>query len=227
MIERGRRAVAVSLAFAAVAGVLNVGTAQAHAPLAGATQSEGYASIFGHDRSIRVQLMNTLRNNYSFLLTDYNNARGHVNDSVASYTPGSPYYVDNIPGDPQTPDVWIVEAGSSDENILNYVYGFIPCSSSTAWGKVYSQTLYGAAGDWHTVQQKICIWPSRIGGCDSCRLNTNGQGLRYQYLTLEHEMSHVAQLAHPNGDGHGALMNDGTSMLEMNTYERDAIRNHF
>ncbi len=208
-------------------GLLNVGTAYAHAPLAGATQSEGYASIFGHNRSIRVQLMNTLRNNYSYMLTDFTNARGNISNNVSTYTLGDPFYVDNVPGDAQTPDVWIVEAGSSDENVLNFYYGFLACSSSTAWGKVYAQTFYGSGSDWHTVQQKLCIWPNRIGNCSSCRLNTNGQGIRFQYLTLEHEMSHVAQLAHPNGDGHGALMNAGASMLEMNNYERDAIRNHF
>ncbi|MDE3097438.1 MAG: hypothetical protein KGK07_15745 [Chloroflexota bacterium] len=34
-------------------------------------------------------------------------------------------------------------------------------------------------------------------------------------------------LAHPNGDGHGALMNDGAGMLELNTYERDGVRTHY
>jgi hypothetical protein len=124
--------------------------------------------------------------------------------------------------------VWIVEAGSYDEQVLNWWIGFPACSSSIAWGQVYAKTLFGQTGHWHTVQQKICIWPNRIGGCwISCRLNLNPQGLRYQYLTLQHEMAHVAVLAHPDGDGHGALMNDGTAMLEMNHYERDAIRNHY
>jgi hypothetical protein len=171
--------------------------------------------------------MNTLRNNYSVMTTDFNNARGHLTNEVYNFTYATPVYVDNIPGDPQEPDVWLVEAGSSDENILNYFYGFAARSSSTAWGKIYAVTFYGSTGHWHTVKQKICIWPSRIGTNGGGRLGTNSQGLRWQYLTLQHEMGHDLNLAHPNGDGHGALMNDGLGMFELNTYERDGIRNHY
>jgi len=228
VIRIGPSAVAgILLITGGLAGLLTVGIALAHAPTAGATQSSGYSTIYGHARSVRIQLMNSLRNNYSYMVTDYDYARGHLNDQVSGYTAGNPFYVDNLPGDPQTPDVWIVEAGSADEGVLNLYFGFDSCSSSTAWGKVYAENFYGQSGHWHTTQQKICIWPNRVGGCGTCRLNANSQGLRYQYLTLQHEISHVAVLAHPNGDGHGALMNDGTAMLEMNTYERDAIRNHY
>lgn len=66
------------------------------------------------------------------MVTDYNNARGHLTDVTRGYTAGNPVFIDNL--DPQEPDVWIVETGSSDENVLNFLYGFPPCSSSHRLG---------------------------------------------------------------------------------------------
>jgi len=192
----------------------------AHAPLGCTSTANAWCSVIPHDHSARIQLMNSLRG-YENMVTDYYNAIGHLNQETQCCTVGSPPYVDNLPGDPQNPDVWIVEAGSSDENTLNFYFGFSACSSSTAWGKVYAVNLWGSGSHWHTILQKICIWPSRFS-----RTGTNGQGLRYQYLTLQHESAHVLHLDHPT-DSHGALMRDGASMLELNTYERDGIRNHY
>jgi hypothetical protein len=173
--------------------------------------------------------MNSLRG-YSFMVTDYNNARGHLVDVTNGYV-ASPIFVDNLPGNPQEPDVWIVEAGSSDESILNWSYLFTACSSNTAWGQVHAVSIVGSNPHHHTLKQKICIWPSRIGSCPpptNCggRLGVNSQGYRWQYLTLQHEMGHVLNLNHET-DGHNALMRSGGSMLELNNAERDAIRGHY
>lgn len=216
-------AAGIVLTVAGILLLLVAGTAYAHAPQAGTTYEDAYSSIFPHARSTRVQLMNSLRG-YSYMVTDYNNARGHLTDVTRGYTAGNPVFIDNLPGDPQEPDVWIVETGSSDENVLNFFYGFPPCSSSIAWGQVYAVTFYGSPPHVHTVKQKVCIWPSRIGNGN--RLGVNGQGYRWQYLTLEHELGHVLNLAHPT-DSHSALMRDGLGMLELNTYERDGIRQHY
>lgn len=210
------------LPVAVMVAALQLGTdgADAHAPLGCTSTSNAWCTATPHSHSTRVQLTNSLRN-YQNMVTDYHNARGHLNLETQCCTVGSPPYVDIVPGDPLEAEVWIVEAGTFDENLLNLSYGFPACSSSTAWGKVYAVQLWGSPGHYHTIKQKICIWPSRFS-----RTQTNPQGYRYQYLTLQHELAHVLHLAHPT-DSHGALMKDGLSMQELNTYERDGIRNHY
>jgi hypothetical protein len=79
---------------------------------------------------------------------------------------------------------------------------------------------------WHSLDQKICIWPSRIGSVCGGRLALNGQGLRYQYLTLEHELAHILNLGDAT-DSHSALMRSGCAMLELIAAERDTIKAHY
>lgn len=218
----------VSLIAVGLGSVLYASVAFGHAVQAGTSDATAYGSDIGHSRTIRIQLMNSLRNNWSFMETDYNNGNGHLILETNGYTVGQPIFVNNLPGDPQEPDIWVVEAGTSDEGVLNIYYGFDGCSSTTAWGKTYAVSLVGSSPHRHTLKQKLCIWPSRIGGCGGCggRLGVNGQGLRWQYLTMQHEMSHALNLAHPS-DSHGALMRDGGLMLELNSYERTGIRGHY
>jgi hypothetical protein len=91
------------------------------------------------------------------MITDYNNARGHLIDNLATYTYATPFWVDNLPSDPQSPDVWIVEAGSYDENVLNYVYGFSACSSSTALGEdVWCDVLWYDRALAHRPAEALC-----------------------------------------------------------------------
>lgn len=107
------------------------------------------------------------------------------------------------------------------------MYGFDTCASGDtgiAWGLVQANrpnNYFGSPPHVHTIMQMICIWSDRFS-----RTATNSQGLRYRYLVLEHELAHVLNLAHPTDD-HSALMRDGRAMLELNTFERDAIRNHY
>ena len=198
----------------------------AHIPQLGSTSGSGYSSVYAHGPTVYVQLMNSLRT-YSFMETDYNNARGHLNDETDADVAANPPYTDVIPGNSPTPDVFIVLAGSAEETYINAAVGFGACSSSTAWGKLYKQNNYGSGTHWHSLDQKICIWPNRIGSSCGGRLGLNGQGLRYQYLTLEHEQAHVLNLDDSYGHVHAALMLNGCGMLELNVGERDAIRGHY
>jgi hypothetical protein len=175
------RRVQVASVLAGVAIILSAGMAYAHAPLAGSSQSVAYGSLIPHARVTNVQLYGSIRN-YSYMVTDYHNARGHLTDEVWGHTYASPVFSDVPPGSSVEPDLWIVEAGTQDEGVLNLFFGFDGCSSSTAWGKTYWVTTVGQSGHYHSVKQKICVWPNRIGNGN--RLGVNSQGLRWQYLTL-------------------------------------------
>lgn len=211
-------------------GALVAGVAFAHVPIAGSTSSTGYGSIFPHQRTTRIQIMGSLQN-WSFMTTDYNNARGHLSQELDGHLAGNPVWQTIPLGGSPEPDVWVVEAGSTDEAVLNWSDAFPACSSSTAWGQVRAIIPYGNGSHWHSVRQKICIWPSRIGTNCGGRLGTNSQGLRWQYLTLEHEMAHVLTLADHTTTDHNALMRSGCGMTELSTGptndERAGIRNHY
>ncbi len=157
---------------------------------------------------------------------DYDNARGHLNDETDGGVAANPPFTAVPPGQTPTPDTFIVLAGSGEEAVINSAIGFANCTSSTAWGKVYKQNNYGGGTHWHSLDQKICIWPSRIGSVCGGRLALNGQGLRYQYLTLEHELAHILNLGDAT-DSHSALKRSGCAMLELIAAERDTIKAHY
>lgn len=178
--------------------------------------------MFGHGPTVYVQLMNSLRG-YTNMVTDYNNARGHLNDLTDSGMQATPPYTDVLPG-AGSADVYIVLAGSSEESVIDGAIGFMPCSSATAWGTVRAANAYGSGSESHTLDQKICLWPSRFS---QTLTNGGNPNVRYQYLTLQHEMSHVLNLADSYGHSHAALMRNGLDMREINTAEKDAIRIHY
>jgi len=209
-------------------GVLTPSGASAHAPQAGTSTATAYSSNMPHNSTLYVQLMNSLRG-YSFMVTDYDNARQSLNIATDSGVVANPPFTDVLPGNTPTPRVLIVMVGSAEETYINNVVGFPACSSATAWGQVQAINPSGSSPHVHSSDQKICIWPTRIGGCSTCRLDTNSEvpiSYRYQYLTLKHELGHILNLAHPT-DTHNALMRDGTGMLEVNTTESDAIKAHY
>ena len=172
------RAIGAILLLAGIGALLPVGSASAHIPTYGTSTSNNWGSVYPHGPTTYVQLMNSLRG-YTNMTTDYNNARGHLNSQTDSGVAANPPFTDVLPGNTPTPKVLIVEAGSAEETYINAAVGFAACSSSTAWGKVYKMNDYGSGTHWHTLDQKICIWPSRFS-----RTTTNGgvPDVRYQYL---------------------------------------------
>ena len=215
--------VPVAIILGLIAVLSLVGVALAHIPVAGTSTTTAYSSVWPHARQVRVQLTSSLRG-YQNMITDYDNSRGHLNNSLGSGMPLQPAIVDSLPGDPNAADVYIVEAGSSDEALVRWSFGFEACSSATSWGKVQANrpnNLYGSGTHWHSLMQMICVWPSRFS-----RTAVNSQGWRYQYLMFEHEQFHILNLADAT-DSHSSLMLSGLSMLELSTNERDAVTNHY
>lgn len=158
------------------------------------------------------------------MVTDYNNGRGHLNGEIDSETAANPPFTDVLPGNQPTPDVFFVLAGSSEEIYINASIGFSACptSGSTPWARVYKKDGYGSGTHWHTLDQKIRVWPANFS-----RTATNEEGLRFQYLMFEHEMAHMLNLDDSTGHSHAGLMDSGTAMDESFQTEEDAITGHY